>query len=170
GRWPRAGAGRGSARAVPRVGAAGRQTGGGRRRARHRRPARARALLAARHLHGPGRLHRAGERNGRAGGDPVTKAQATATGANMRFSAWAVRTDHDTVNTIAAIVRARLTTPFSATNVVVGRLTNSTNVVTAERKCTPAHISVSPLKSRVIPARDAMSGCSGQKSEAMRAI
>src|SRR5439155_502681 len=109
------------------------------------------------------------DRHGRAAGDSVTATQA-AMGANIRFSACAVRTDHDTVKTIAVIVIARLTTPFSATNVVVGRLTNSTNVVTAERKCTPAHINVRPLNSRAIPARDATSGCSGQKSEAMRAI
>src|SRR3974390_282017 len=53
------------------------------------------------------------------------------TGAKTRSSLRAVRIDHVMVNTIAVTVIARLTKPFSATNVVVGRLTRSRNMVPA---------------------------------------
>ena len=58
----------------------------------------------------------------------------------------------------------------TATNVGVGRLTSSVNVVAALSRCTTAQSSVSPLNRRTTPGRHAISGASGQKSEAMRAI
>src|SRR5579862_549182 len=70
-------------------------------------------------LHGQSTARIGTRRCRRRNGGPDS-AQAGA-GARTRFSAWAVRTDHDTVQMIAVMVNARLRIPFNATNVVVGR-------------------------------------------------
>jgi hypothetical protein len=83
------------------------------------------------------------------------------TGAKTRFSARAMRMAHNTVNTTALMLMVRLTNDLNATKVAVGGLTNIVNVVAAERRCTPAHISARPLKSRITAGHSLISGSDG---------
>jgi hypothetical protein len=76
--------------------------------------------------------------------------------------------DHDTVSAMAPTVIARLVIVFKSTNVEVGRLIRRPKVVAAVSKWTPAHKAVRPVKRRPMAGRLAMSGASGQKSEASR--